>query len=104
MSAEEIYNYLKEQVETGGLGVEDLPSLKHYDYKDVLGEVEVVGKGGGADKGSDWFRVLHFKEHDVYLKISGWYQSHCGTEFDDFESAVSIVRPAEKVITVFNKI
>lgn len=36
-----------------------------------------LGEGGGED----WSAIYHFKDHDVYIMISGTYLSHVGTEF-----------------------
>lgn len=63
-----------------------------------LGEYEEVKQSGGEDEGSNWYSVIYFKDHDVYIKSQGYYQSHYGTDFDypPFE-----VKPKEKTITVY---
>jgi hypothetical protein len=56
---------------------------------------------GGEGQGDTWFSIKYFEEHDVYLKVSGWYQSHYGTDFSDWDDAVKEVKPQEKTITVY---
>jgi len=56
---------------------------------------------GGEDEGSDWQRVYHFVEHDVYVKVTGYYQSYNGTEFYDGWGCLSEVKPSQRTITVY---
>lgn len=46
-----------------------------------LGTWEEVEKTGGADQGSYWSSVKYFRDHDVYIRTIGYYQSHYGTDF-----------------------
>jgi len=69
--------------------------------KDIAGEVEEVDRTGGEGKGEDWTRTYHFKDHDVYIKVSGWYTSHYGTDFGDWDDAIKEVSPKQKTITVY---
>lgn len=64
-----------------------------------LGEIKEVEQHGGEDQGSDWYSIKHFVDHDVYIKTSGWYASHHGTDFE--EGIGEIVKPVKKTITVF---
>lgn len=64
-----------------------------------LGEVEEVAQYGGKDCGSTWYSVKYFKDHDVYIRIDGHYQSYHGTEF--YDGYGYEVRPQERIITVF---
>lgn len=49
---------------------------------------------GGEGRGEDWQQVFHFKDHGVYLMVSGVYYSHDGANFDnDFEDHVYQVFP-----------
>ena len=68
-----------------------------------LGPITHIGEAdsGGSDQGSDWQRVYHFEDHDVYIKVSGYYQSHHGTDFDEGWDSCSEVRPTSKTITVY---
>lgn len=47
-----------------------------------LGEIKEIHSTGGEDEGSDWSSVKYFKEHDVYIKTDGYYQSFHGTDFN----------------------
>ena len=68
---------------------------------DVAGPNREVFSSGGADRGSDWRRIYHFTDHDVYLQVQGYYQSHYGTDFNNGWDCVTIVTPKEKTITVY---
>lgn len=70
-------------------------------YPEGIGTVEEVEQHGGEGEGEDWFSVKHFKDHDLYIKVSGNYYSHNGTDFEDWEDAVKQVTPKQKTITVY---
>lgn len=95
----------KEILEKLKSSLEDVSIFAHEDYDPIelgLGEVNEVDSGGGSDRGSNWYSVQHFVDHDVYIKVTGYYQSHNGTEFYDGWDGCSIVKPEEKTITVYN--
>ena len=58
-----------------------------------------VDSYGGEDCGSTYYRVYCFQSKDekVYIKFNGWYASHYGSEYRDFE----IVTPQQRTITVY---
>ena len=71
-------------------------------YKNsVLGIVKRVAQYGGEGKGEDWWVIYHFIDHNVYIKVNGYYQSYNGTEFYDGWDCCSEVKPIQKTITVF---
>lgn len=78
-------------------------SLSDYGYgefdTDIFGSVKQVYSKGGEGKGEDWERVYHFVDHDIYLSMSGYYQSYDGVDFDGFKPIQ--VFPKEKTITVY---
>ena len=75
-------------------------AYEEYSPEDLgLGEVKVVDKYGGPDKGSTWYKVQYFVEHDVYIRTDGWYSSYDGTYFD--EGYGKIVKPKQVEITVY---
>jgi hypothetical protein len=41
---------------------------------------------GGEDQGSDYWTVYEFsnKTETVFIKFTGWYASHVGSEFEEF--------------------
>jgi len=64
-----------------------------------LGEIEEVEQHGGEGEGDSWYSVKYFKDHDVYIRISGYYQSYDGTTFD--QGYGEEVFPKQKMITVY---
>ena len=102
MKAEEILEKLREARSENGDEVCYEFSSNYYSKELGLGEVEEVDSHGGEGQGEDWYVVAHYKEHNVFIKISGFYSSYNGTDFDgyDFEE----VKPREKVITVYDKV
>lgn len=75
-----------------------------YDQEDMtrlgLGEVVEVDSYGGSGKGSTWYSVKHFRDHDVYIRTDGYYTSYSGIDFE--EGYGREVWPKEKTITVYN--
>ncbi len=63
---------------------------------------EEIHRQGGEDEGSHWESVKYFPDHDIYIKVTGYYQSYSGTEFyGDYKDCCSEVRPKEKLIIVY---
>ena len=62
---------------------------------------EEVDQYGGEGEGDTWYSIKYFPDHDVYIKVSGWYQSYDGTNFSSWDSACSEVKPSQKTITVY---
>jgi len=88
-----------EIIEKAEIDVSDF-AYGEFDPIDLrLGEFEEVDSGGGCDRGSNWYSVKHFKDHDVYIKTTGYYQSHHGTEF--YNGYGKEVKPQTKTITVY---
>lgn len=65
-----------------------------------IGKMVEVDQHGGSDEGSNWYSIKFFPDHDIYLKVSGWYSSYNGTDFDGWES-VKQVTPAKETVTVY---
>lgn len=60
------------------------------------------GSKGGSGQGSDYKRIYHFVDHDVYVEISGFYSSYEGVDFSgDWEECSKEVRPYQEMITVY---
>ena len=68
-------------------------------FKETFGEIEEVAQEGGEGEGDEWFTVILFKEHGVYIRIDAYYSSIDGTDFEDSEFLE--VTPREKTITVY---
>jgi len=74
---------------------------KNYADTQVLGLTKCVDSHGGMGEGEDYWRVHHFVKHDIYIKISGWYASHHGTDFEDGWGSCKEVKPEQETITVY---
>jgi len=70
------------------------------EYTD-LGEINEVDSYGGEGQGETWYSIKYFPKLDLYVKVNGYYQSYNGTDFNDWEDAVNIVKPQQKTITVY---
>ena len=64
---------------------------------------EEVDQYGGEGQGDTWYSIKYFPEHDVYIRVNGWYQSYNGTEFYNGWECCEEVKPKQKTITVYEK-
>jgi len=71
------------------------------DYDDKFGEDELVDSYGGEGQGDEYWAVWYLRDHNIYIKIEGWYASHAGTDFGSWDTAATEVIPIEKMITVY---
>lgn len=93
----EILEVLKSKID----GVKEF-AYEDYDEEDLsLGEIKEVDSYGGEGKGEEWYVVMHFVDHDVYIRVDGYYSSYEGVDFYDGWSNCSEVRPQQKTITVY---
>lgn len=77
---------------------------KHKKVKTILGNWNEIRVSGGEDSGSNWVRVYHFENHDVYLRVSGYYSSYEGVEFNDTSwetNEIKEVRPKEVIKVIY---
>lgn len=81
--------------------VSDFAFFKDGYIDDEIGYTEEIHQYGGEGQGNRWESVKYFKDHDIYLKIRGYYMSYDGTDFPDEWECVFAVRPQEKTITVY---
>jgi hypothetical protein len=65
-----------------------------------LGSIEEIDSYGGEGQGETWYRVYYFKDIDLYVRVDGFYQSYSGVSFNGWDD-ISIVRPVEKTVTVY---
>ena len=80
----------------------DTFAYEDYDHNSLgLGEIKQVDRYGGEGKGDIWYSVKYFKDHDIYIKVSGYYSSYNGTEFYDNWNCCKEVKPKEKLITIY---
>lgn len=84
--------------------IDEVDDFAYGDYREKdldLGKVVEVEQEGGEGEGSNWYSVKHFVEHDIYIKVSGYYQSYNGTDFDGWDNACRQVKPKQKTITIY---
>lgn len=86
-------NLLKE------LNLDNLPKElnDYYLNSRTLGNYEIVEHYAGGE-GEYTFKVIYFKDHDIYVKIEGAYYSYHGT---NWENPPFVVKPIQKVVTVY---
>ena len=94
LTSDKILELLKPKISEMEFGYGD-----YDDEKLGLGEIREISQHGGEDQGSDWYSVKYFVDHDVYIKISGYYSSYDGVYFD--QGMGCEVRPQKKTITVY---
>ena len=61
---------------------------------------EEIAQKGGEGEGDEWYSVKYFPEHDVYIRVDGYYASHEGTSFNGWEDCTEVV-PTQRTITVY---
>ena len=89
------------KLEKSGITVDEF-AFEDYDPQTLeLGDIKEIEQVGGEGEGDHWHSVKFFKDHDVYLKVTGWYTSHNGTDFESWKSSVKEVKPKEKTITIY---
>ena len=80
-------------------------SLGYDDFSEDeigLGRIIEVDSNGGFEGGGDHMdKVFHFQEHDVFLRISGYYCSHGGSEWSD---ELEHVIPEQVMITKYKTV
>ncbi len=76
-------------------------SEKEFLEKNGIPNWKEIEQYGGEGQGDTWYSVKHFPEHNVYIKVEGYYQSYNGTEFHKGWDSCSEVKPVTKTITVY---
>lgn len=103
MTANEIISYLESfdlsinEISDGFVYEFYLTDEQNDEIETKLGKYSIVynkREGGDCDIA---VRVVHFVEHDCYIKFSGYYSSYNGSEYDEW----SEVKPVTKTITVY---
>ncbi|HEX5186847.1 MAG TPA: hypothetical protein VFV86_08150 [Nitrososphaeraceae archaeon] len=88
---EEFYQY----------GVDKKHESNEVMYLEGIGICIEIDEYGGEGKGEEWYSVKWFPEHDIYIKVEGFYQSYHGTEFYEGWDCCSNVKPKTRTITVY---
>jgi len=87
--------------------VADKLNVEEFGYGDFnfdllgLGGIKVVDEYGGEGQGDDYWTVYHFVDHDVYIRVEGWYSSYNGAEFDNYGFEV---RPEPVMKIEYNRV
>jgi predicted RNase H-related nuclease YkuK (DUF458 family) len=58
-----------------------------------IGEVQKVDSYGGEGMGDIYYSVKYFPDHDIYIRVDGYYSSYHGTDFYGGWKCCSEVRP-----------
>ena len=88
---------------------ENINRVSEFAYEDydkeelekILGEFDEINQYGGEGKGDEWYSVKYFKDHDVYIRVDGWYSSYNGVDFDAGWDCCKEVRPIERMVTFY---
>jgi hypothetical protein len=67
----------------------------------TVGPCPVVDQKGGEGKGESWYIIRHFTDHNVFIRLNGYYSSYSGVDFDGYDYVE--VKPKVKTITVYEK-
>lgn len=94
------YKEIIEELQRQEISVEEFAQEAQDTYENI-GECQEVEQHGGEEQGSDWYSVKFFPVHQVYIKVSGYYSSYNGTDFEGWEDACAEVKPTQKTITVY---
>jgi hypothetical protein len=78
-------------------------SISDFAYEEDFIHEEIpfkqVEQVGGEDQGSTWYSIKYFPKQDIYIKVSGYYSSYNGTDFEDGWGEE--VKPVEKTVTFY---
>lgn len=81
--------------------VSEFAYLRKDDGSLGLGQIKEVDSYGGEGQGERWWSVKHFTDHDVYIRVDGYYSSYEGVTFDGWKDSCSQVLPKERKIVVY---
>jgi hypothetical protein len=76
-------------------------AFKEKDTLDKSGEFTEVSQKGGKGEGDEWYSVKYFKDHNIYIRVDGYYTSYEGTEFEDWDYSCGEVKPIERLVTFY---
>jgi hypothetical protein len=101
------YQEIKEKLTEIGIKTGDEIVAEFYEGGNIdeetlvamFGDVEVIDEQGGYEGGGDYaMKVFLFKAHNIYIKVTGFYSSYNGTDWD---GTFTEVFPQQKTITVY---
>jgi hypothetical protein len=106
MNYEEIMDVIKSKMSISEFAHHDFgrSNGKGGQFIDGVGECDEVDQHGGEGQGESWHSVKFFPDHDIYVKVYGYYSSYNGVDFYDGWSCCFEVKPKEKTIIVYKKV
>lgn len=98
IKADDFYRYgLTRQPFYYSITEEELEALKNK-----VGEVKLIDEDAEGDEYTERYNVYYFADHNVYLKLTGIYNSYDGfIEYEDKEDFGEEVFPKEITKTVY---
>lgn len=102
MNYQEIVEILKDKLDS----VSDFAYQEYNSEELGLGKVKQIleANEGGEGKGEHWIRVFYFIDHDIYIRVEGYYQSYNGTEFYNEWGSLDQVKPKEVLQTIYQSV
>tara|TARA_R110000796_G_scaffold159388_3_gene276166 strand:- start:1299 stop:1610 length:312 start_codon:yes stop_codon:yes gene_type:complete len=99
LTGKEIIDILEDNITTSDFAYEEFDS---FSEELELGKCELISSQEG-DIGNTSYahRVFFFEDHNVHIKLNGWYSSYSGRCEWDEDAEYSVVEPKEKVITIW---
>lgn len=85
---------------TNSFGLKYEVDSSFHDLLNQIGEFQIVQTDDSNRDGYNTeqiFRVFYFTDHDVYVKVKGYWNSYGGNTFESMKE----VKPVTKTITVY---
>ena len=76
------FQEIKTILDANGVTLNDFARGRNLNLPEI-GESKEVQQKGGEGEGEEWYSVRYFKDHDIFIRIDGWYQSYEGTTFEN---------------------
>jgi len=54
----------------------------------IFGKCTLVEQFGGINKGYDYWKIFHFIEHNIYIKLHGYFSEYSGIEPGIYEHVI----------------
>ena len=100
LTLDEVLENLEKFTDKNGIS-----ELEYIEDDTKIGKLKVscIEQVGGEDEGSHYHLLLQVKKgaESAFVKITGYYSSYCGVEFDSLSSCARLVQPKQKTITVY---
>ncbi len=89
-------------LQDAGIGIYDFAhnDFDHEQFADTLGPINEIDSVGGEGQGEHWHVVYELPDHDLLIKVTGFYSSYDGANFDGWSDAREVIKQT-KTITVY---